>query len=64
MVRVGYKMVRENPITGVGPGRVNELYTTYLSPQDPVLRTTVISTTILSRWPPNSGCRWWALPSC
>jgi exopolysaccharide production protein ExoY len=36
MVRVGYQMVREKPLTGVGPGRVNKLYTTYLSPQDPV----------------------------
>ncbi len=36
MVRVGYKMVREKPITGVGPGRVNQLYTAYLSPGDPV----------------------------
>ena len=36
MIRVGWKMVREKPITGVGPGRVDELYTKYLSPADPV----------------------------
>jgi O-antigen ligase len=29
-------MIRENPWTGVGPGRVNEIYTTYLSAADPV----------------------------
>jgi O-antigen ligase len=29
-------MIRENPWTGVGPGWVNETYTTYLSAADPV----------------------------
>jgi O-antigen ligase len=36
MLRVGWKMVREKPWTGVGPGRVDTLYTKYLSPGDPV----------------------------
>ncbi len=36
MLRVGLKMVRERPFTGVGPGRVKDVYTTYLSPADPV----------------------------
>ena len=36
MLRVGWKMVLRNPVTGVGPGRVEELYRTYLSAADPV----------------------------
>jgi O-antigen ligase len=36
MFRVGWEMIREKPITGVGPGRVGALYTTYLSAADPV----------------------------
>ena len=36
MWRVGLKMFREHPVFGVGPGRVEELYTSYLPPGDPV----------------------------
>lgn len=36
MLRVGWRMVRGNPLTGVGPGRVQKLYLRYLSPSDPV----------------------------
>jgi exopolysaccharide production protein ExoY len=36
MLRVGWKMVRQNPLTGIGPGRVKEIYTEYLSAADPV----------------------------
>ena len=36
MLRVGWEMVKEHPFTGVGPGRVDKLYMSYLSPQDPV----------------------------
>ncbi len=36
MLRVGFRMVRKKPFTGVGPGRVEELYTKYLSASDPV----------------------------
>ena len=36
MLRVGWKMVEEHPLTGVGPGRIDKLYTSYLAPQDPV----------------------------
>jgi O-antigen ligase len=36
MLRVGWKMIREHPVTGVGPGRVEELYPSYLSPSDPL----------------------------
>jgi O-antigen ligase len=36
MLRVGWKMVREGPLTGLGPGRVADMYTAYLSPVDPV----------------------------
>jgi O-antigen ligase len=36
MLRVGWRMISENPLTGVGPGRVDGLYTRYLSPADPV----------------------------
>jgi hypothetical protein len=36
MFRVGWQMIREKPITGVGPGRVDKLYRNYLSSRDPV----------------------------
>jgi O-antigen ligase len=36
MLRVGWKMIREHPFTGVGPGRVEELYSKYLSASDPL----------------------------
>ena len=36
MLRVGSTMIRQHPIAGVGPGRIDKLYTTYLSPPDPV----------------------------
>ena len=36
MLRVGWQMVREKPLTGIGPGRVGKLYRQYLSPADPV----------------------------
>jgi O-antigen ligase len=36
MWRVGLKMIREHPVFGVGPGRVESLYTSYLAPGDPV----------------------------
>jgi O-antigen ligase len=32
MLRVGWKMVTDRPLTGVGPGRVERLYESYLSP--------------------------------
>jgi putative inorganic carbon (HCO3(-)) transporter len=36
MWRVGIKMIREHPVFGIGPGRVENQYTTYLPPHDPV----------------------------
>jgi len=36
MLRIGWKMIRENPLFGVGPGRVEGLYTKYLAPGDPI----------------------------
>ena len=36
MLRVSWKMVREHPWVGVGPGRVDQLYTKYLATGDPV----------------------------
>jgi O-antigen ligase len=36
MLQVGWKMIRSHPLTGVGPGRVDELYTKYLSGFDPI----------------------------
>jgi O-antigen ligase len=36
MLQVGLKMIRDRPFTGVGPGRVDALYTGYLPPGDPV----------------------------
>jgi len=32
MLRVGWRMIRQHPIIGVGPGRVEELYASYLLP--------------------------------
>jgi len=36
MLRVGWQMVREHPLTGIGPGRVDKVYTSYLAPHDPI----------------------------
>jgi exopolysaccharide production protein ExoY len=36
MLRVGAQMIREHPLTGVGPGRVEALYRGYLSADDSV----------------------------
>ncbi|HLY19312.1 MAG TPA: O-antigen ligase family protein [Bryobacteraceae bacterium] len=36
MLQVGWKIIRQRPLLGVGPGRIEELYTSYLSPGDPV----------------------------
>ena len=36
MLCVAWHMVRAHPLTGVGPGRVDKLYRSYLSPHDPV----------------------------
>jgi O-antigen ligase len=36
MLRVGWRMIREQPVFGVGPGRVEEMYTQYLQPGEPV----------------------------
>ena len=36
MLRVGWKMIRRHPLSGVGPGRVDDLYTKYLSTSDAV----------------------------
>jgi O-antigen ligase len=36
MWRAGWKMIREHPVFGVGPGRVEELYTSYLPAGEPV----------------------------
>jgi O-antigen ligase len=36
MLRVGWHMIKSHPLTGVGPGRVDKLYTSYLSRRDPV----------------------------
>ena len=36
MLRVGWKMVKDRPLVGVGPGRVERLYRSYLSPAEPV----------------------------
>lgn len=35
MFRVGWRMIREQPVAGVGPGRIEELYTQYLRPGEP-----------------------------
>lgn len=36
MLKVGWRMVRAHPIEGVGPGRVEALYASYLSPSESV----------------------------
>jgi O-antigen ligase len=36
MLQVGWKMIRDHPLVGVGPGRVADLYTKYLSASDPI----------------------------
>lgn len=36
MLEVGARMIRDKPLTGVGPGRVEALYRNYLSPKEPV----------------------------
>ena len=36
MLEVGARMIRQEPLTGVGPGRVEALYRSYLLPADPV----------------------------
>jgi exopolysaccharide production protein ExoY len=36
MLRVGWKMIRDSPITGIGPGLVEQRYRSYLSSTDPV----------------------------
>ncbi len=36
MWRVGWKMIQERPLTGVGPGRVDALYRSYLESGEPV----------------------------
>jgi O-antigen ligase len=36
MLRVGWEMIRRYPLTGVGPGRVDALYTSFLRPAEPV----------------------------
>lgn len=36
MLRVGWKMIRDSPITGIGPGLVEQRYRSYLSSADPV----------------------------
>jgi O-antigen ligase len=36
MWRVGWKMIRQHAVFGVGPGRVEELYTNYLEKGEPI----------------------------
>jgi O-antigen ligase len=36
MWRVGWQMLKEKPLAGVGPGRIDKLYRSYLAPGDPV----------------------------
>jgi O-antigen ligase len=36
MLQVGGRMIREHPLLGIGPGRVEALYTRYLRPGEPV----------------------------
>jgi O-antigen ligase len=36
MVQVGWRMIRENPVFGVGAGRVEQLYASYLAPGQPI----------------------------
>jgi O-antigen ligase len=36
MLKVGWRMLQDHPFTGVGPGRVDQLYESYLESGDPV----------------------------
>jgi len=36
MLKVGWRMVRDHPLLGVGPGRVESMYSSYLLPDEPV----------------------------
>ena len=36
MLRVGWEIVKQHPFRGVGPGRVDKLYRSFLGPADPV----------------------------
>jgi O-antigen ligase len=36
MLRVGWRMIRDKPLSGIGPGRVDELYESYLLPGESV----------------------------
>ncbi len=36
MWRVGWQIMREHPLIGLGPGRVNQVYRSYLAPGDPI----------------------------
>ncbi len=36
MWRVGWRMIKEKPLTGIGPGRVGKLYRSYLTAGEPV----------------------------
>jgi O-antigen ligase len=36
MWRVGWRIIREQPVLGIGPGRIEELYIQYLRPGEPV----------------------------
>jgi len=36
MLGVGWRMLQDHPLTGVGPGRVEQLYESYLMPGEPV----------------------------
>lgn len=38
MLRVGWRMIKKHPVTGVGPGRAGELYLQYLKPHAPIPR--------------------------
>ena len=36
MLRVGWNMIKQHPLAGVGAGRIQETYRSYLAPSDPV----------------------------
>jgi O-antigen ligase len=36
MLRVGWRMIKDYPLTGVGPGRVGDLYRQYVLPGEPI----------------------------
>jgi len=36
MLRVGWRLIREKPLTGVGAGRIGELYRSHINPGEPV----------------------------